>query len=84
MAITFVTTTTYGTWLPGDLRDYVRRGIILPHDPNLLERSRTLLKGQPVFLSAPEREQLFHALLAACTEFHYRLSDATIESWHLH
>jgi hypothetical protein len=84
MAISFITTTSYGTWLPGDLRGYVRRGIILPGDPELLERSRGLLKGVPVRFSIPERERLFESLVAACDEFGYRLSDVTIESWHLH
>lgn len=84
MAISFITTTSYGTWLPGDLRGYVRDGVILPGDPNLLELSRKLLKGAPVYFSTSEREQLFDALVAASAEFGYRLSDVTVESWHLH
>ncbi len=84
MAITFVTTTSFGTWLPGDLRGYVRKGVILPGDPKLLELSRQLMKGTPVYFSIDEREQLFDALVAACAEFRYRLSDVTVESWHLH
>jgi REP element-mobilizing transposase RayT len=84
MAITFVTTTSYGTWLPGDLRGYVQRGIILPGNPKLMELSRQLMKSEPVFFSASERDRLFDALVAACDEFGYRLSDVTIESWHLH
>ena len=27
---TMVTTTSYGTWLPGELRGYVDKGVILP------------------------------------------------------
>ena len=84
MAISFVTTTSYGSWLPGDLRGYVRRGVILPGDPKLLEMSRGLLKGESVRFSVAERERLFQSLLAACNEFGYRLSDVTIETWHLH
>src|SRR5919106_155814 len=44
MAITFVTTTSHGTWLPGNLRGYVRKGVILPGDAMLLELSRRRLK----------------------------------------
>jgi REP element-mobilizing transposase RayT len=84
MTITFVTTTSHGTWLPGDLRGYVRRGVILPGDATLLELSRQQLKGKPVIFSLRERNLLFEALVAACAEFHYRLSDVAIESWHLH
>ncbi len=69
---------------PGDLRGYVRRGVILPSDPELLRMSRQLLKGAPVRFSFAERDLLFDALVAACDEFAYRLSDATIESWHVH
>src|SRR6185503_10865327 len=84
MTITFVTTTSHGTWLPGEMRGYVRKGQILPGDPNLLELSRKLLKTAPVYFTPAERNRLFAALMAACAEFQYRLSDVAIESWHLH
>lgn len=84
MAITFVTTTSHGTWLPGEMRGYVRKGQILPGDSRLLELSRKLLKTQPVYFSSDERQRLFTALLATCAEFQYKLSDVTIEPWHLH
>jgi hypothetical protein len=84
MTITFVTTTSHGTWLPGDLRGYVRKGITLPGDQKLLELSRQLLKGDPVYFNERERDALFGALVDACNEFDYRLSDVTVESWHLH
>ena len=84
MAISFVTTTSYGSWLPGDVRGYVRRGVILPGDSELLEMSRRLMKGSPVRFSTAECDLLFAALVEACAEFEYRLSDVAIESWHLH
>ena len=81
MAITFVTTTSFGTWLPGDLRGYVREGVILPGDPKLLELSRQLMKGTPVYFRrrAERARSSFE-----CGVFGYRLSDVTVESWHLH
>lgn len=81
---TMITTTTYGTWLPGDLRGYVEDGIILPPDPHRLERSRRLLKTDPIFLTAREQEALFEALQCAAREFDYALLAASIESWHAH
>jgi hypothetical protein len=84
MAITFVTTTSHGTWLPGDLRGYVRKGLILPGDAKLLKLSRQQLKSSPVYFSLDEVDLLFEALVAACAEFHYRLSDVAIEAWHSH
>src|SRR3954468_5023837 len=84
MSISFITTTSYGTWLPGELRGYVRNGQILAGDPQLLELSRQQLKSIPVYFSKNERRQLFSALNAPCCEFEYRLSDVAIEAWHLH
>jgi hypothetical protein len=84
MTITFVTTTTFGSWLPGDLRGYVRKGEILPADPELLEKSRQKMKQLPVRLTRDDQEKAFEALVAACDEFKYRLSDAAVEPWHLH
>ena len=84
MTISFVTTTSYGTWLPGELRGYVRKGELVPGDPKLLDLSRQQLKGSPVYFRLAERLLLFSALRGACDEFHYRLSDVAIESWHLH
>jgi hypothetical protein len=37
----FVTTTTHGSWLPGDVRGYVERGQILPPSPTLAEFARS-------------------------------------------
>jgi hypothetical protein len=84
MTISFVTTTSHGTWLPGDMRGYVRKGVIIPGDPKILALSEKLLKSKPVYFSLLERDRLFDSLVAACGEFHYRLSDVAIESWHLH
>lgn len=81
---TMVTTTTYGTWPPGDLRGYVDDGVILPGDPKLLDRSRRLMKSDPVYLSAPDQQIAFDALVCAADEFRYALIAVSIESWHAH
>ena len=81
---TFVTTTSYGTWLPGDTRGYVQRGEILPPEPKLVRHATSLLRQPPVHFSEAEQDVLFQALMHACQEFDYRLSDVTIESWHAH
>ena len=84
MTISFVTTTSYGTWLPGNARGYVSKGEMLPGDAKLFELSRNQLKKPPIYFSTTDRDRLFSALVASCLEFGYRLSDATIEAWHLH
>src|SRR5690606_31606535 len=52
---TMVTTTTYGTWLPGDLRGYVEDGMILPANPNLLNHAKAMLVKAPVLFTDVQR-----------------------------
>jgi hypothetical protein len=84
MAISFITTTSHGTWLPGDARGYVRKGLILPGDAKLRTLSQEQMKSPPVYFSYADRTRLFSALAAACGEFSFRLSDVAVEAWHLH
>jgi hypothetical protein len=84
MTITFVTTTSHGSWLPGDMRGYVRKGVILPGDPQLLALSQQRLKCPPVRFASVDRDRLFDAIVAGCDEFCYRLSDVAVEPWHMH
>ena len=79
-----ITTTTFGTWLPGDLRGYVDDGVILPGNPLLLAHAKQIMKGQPVYLSAGEQAAALKGLIAGADEFRYRLIAASIESWHVH
>ena len=81
---TLVTTTSYGTWLPGDLRGYVDDGVVLPANPRLLDSARALLSKAPVYFNVPQIIMLDCAIHAAAQEFGYRLTDLSIESWHLH
>src|SRR4051812_38645648 len=81
---TMVTTTSYGTWLPGDLRGYVQEGLVLPANPALLNHAKQMLKKAPVFFTPAQQERLFSAIVAACTEFRYSLEHLSIEQWHLH
>ena len=39
---TMITTTSYGTWLPGDVRGFVERGVILGGNPKLLKYRRLI------------------------------------------
>jgi PAS domain-containing protein len=82
--VTFATTTSYGSWLPGDTRGYVQDGQVLPASPTLAQHTRALLKKSPVLFSEAEQRDLLSAFLAACDEFGYRPFDLSIESWHMH
>ena len=79
-----VTTTMYGTWLPGDVRGYVDAGRILPGDPTVLRAAVGRMIGRPVYLSHEEQARAFGALCGACEEFGYALRAVSIESWHAH
>ncbi len=81
---TMVTTTSFGTWPPGDLRGYVNDGVILPGDPQLLARSQRLMKIDPVYFTSLEQDALFEAIKQAADEFQYALIAVSVESWHLH
>jgi len=68
---TMVTTTTYGTWLPGDINGYVQKGIVLPSNPALLNHAKQMMLKSPVFLTSDQQSAAFEAMLAACDEFKY-------------
>src|SRR5271170_4753076 len=54
-------------------------------DPYRLElATRRMADRSVVLFSIQQQKQLFDALQKAAEEFHYRLTDASIESWHLH
>jgi hypothetical protein len=80
----FVTTTTHGSWLPGDVRGYVEHGRILPPEPALAAFAKAQMKTATVVLSERERVLAFDALIDAAQEFDYRLSDVVIEATHVH
>ncbi|MEM6333506.1 MAG: hypothetical protein AAF823_09240 [Planctomycetota bacterium] len=81
---TMVTTTTYGTWLPGDVRGYVEDGRVLPGDPFRANESKRIMRSGAVYLDEDEQDAALRGLIAACEEFGYRLIAVSIESWHAH
>jgi hypothetical protein len=81
---TMVTTTTYGMWLPGDVRGYVDDGVILPSNPRLHAAAQRQMANDAVILSRSEQDAAFEALCAGAKEFGYRLFAVSIEAWHAH
>ena len=70
----YLTWTTYGTWLHGDLRGSHLDGRYLPPDPTLEEAMPEALADDPVYLTDAQRA-LVHAALAA---------ECAAQGWHLH
>jgi hypothetical protein len=81
---TFVTTTSFGSWLPGDVRGYVDHGEMLPPRPLLNSHVRRQMTQPMVVFSRGDQDLLFDSLSAAALEFGYRLTDAVVEATHLH
>ena len=50
-----ITWTTYGTWLQGDNRGYVKNGKILPANPMLSDSNKHNLTKKPIKLSKTHR-----------------------------
>jgi hypothetical protein len=81
---TFATTTSFGSWLPGDARGYVDNGLIMPPRPLLHSHVQSRMRQAMVAFSPAEQDVLFDALQAASQEFAYQLTDAVIEATHVH
>jgi REP element-mobilizing transposase RayT len=58
-----VTWTTYGTWLQGDRRRYVREGQILPPDAGLEQANKKMQKSCDVWLTDKQRMIAEEAIL---------------------
>ena len=82
---TMITLTTYGTWLRGDRRGWVDRGIVLPPDPILEEADRRRLEHEPWFFPRELRHRVGQAMgesyLARTRGAIYAM---TVCSWHAH
>jgi REP element-mobilizing transposase RayT len=81
---TLVTTTSFGSRIPGDIRGYVDNGQLFPSIPKLAAHVRRNMKHRMIQFSLDEQDALFEALQAASAEFNYELTDAVVEATHLH
>ncbi len=81
---TFVTTTSFGSWLPGDERGNADNGQLFPPLAPLAANVQQSMKQAEVLFSCDEQDRLFDALVSASIEFSYELTDAVVESTHLH
>ena len=79
-----VTWTTYGTWLQGDRRGYVKDGRILEGDQTLVELCKRLQKGQTVRLTRQEKEIVRRAILSESDRIGQNLEALAVCKNHLH
>jgi REP element-mobilizing transposase RayT len=82
----FLTWTTYGTWLSGDSRGWVRfgGGGVKEADPALQERMRARMKGPPVVLDADQRRTVDAVVRRHCEVRGWTLYALNVRTNHVH
>jgi hypothetical protein len=82
---TLITSTTYGTWLRGDVRGWIDDGVLMPPDP-VLETGERQLMSHPLFLFAPESLLAIGDAIGASLRDRQKLTvlAMTIQTWHVH
>jgi REP element-mobilizing transposase RayT len=79
-----LTWTTYGTWLQGDKRGYVKDGQILKGDQKLSELCKTLQKGQTVKLTKSEKEVVRQVISSESQRIGQKIEAIAVCTNHLH
>ena len=79
-----VTCTTYGTWLQGDKRGYVRDGKILPADTNIEKANKKLQKAGHVRLTSEQKKVVEDAVLKESQRIGQGILALAVCSNHIH
>lgn len=85
-----ITFRTYGTWLPGDEREFVNEDHNTPNTPflppssALHQHAESLLKHAPVALSHAQRQAVRDAIKEVCAHRGWRLMACNVRSNHVH
>ena len=82
----FLTWTTYGTWLPGDVRGWNRKGEQEGLSPNPLfhETAEARLKESPLILNVHQREVVEQTISSHCKIRNWKLHAVNVRSNHAH
>lgn len=82
----FLTWTTYGTWLPGDPRGWVKAGefIIHPGDPEREAQARRLIHGEPITLTSEQRLMIEQTIRDHCWIRRWTLHAVNVRTNHVH
>jgi hypothetical protein len=79
-----VTFTTYGTWLQGDERGYVKDGTVLNGNEALHYANRRAIGGQRVKLGARDKEIVKQAILNEAQQMKQKVFTILVWSSHVH
>ena len=79
-----ITWTTYGTWLQGDERGYVKDGQILPPNQSLENSNKQNLSKNPINLLQNYRRLVQYAIHEKAKQLNQRIYALSISSNHVH
>ena len=79
-----VTWTTYGTWLQGDKRGYVKNGKILPQNDNLLRANKANQKYDTIKLSPRQKKVVHDAIIKESSIIGQKIFALAVCSNHVH
>ena len=79
-----VTWTTYGSWLPGDKRGYVKDGQILQGDEVMLQLCKKLQKGPTIQLNKQEKEIVYQAISQETRRISQKVEALAVCTNHVH
>lgn len=78
------TWTTYGTWLQGDKKGYVKNGTILEANPELEKTNKELLKHDKIKIPKSLRKIVKNAILKEAEEIGQKVYATAVCSNHVH
>ena len=79
-----LTWTTYGSWLQGDKRRYVKDGQILPPDEELEDSNLKSLTKDPVQLTFGQRRIVEEAIRYKANQFEQKIYALAVRKEHVH
>ncbi|NLH18240.1 MAG: hypothetical protein GX455_16820 [Phycisphaerae bacterium] len=79
-----LTWTTYGTWLQGDPRGYVKKGRAFGPNSALFKANQSILRSEPVYLSDRHREITRQAIGSEAAELGQTVLALQVGRKHIH
>jgi len=79
-----LTWTTYGNWLQGDRRKYVKNGQILDPNPSLEKKNKENMKYPKVSLTITQREIIKKAIIEESAVLNQRIYAIAVGRNHIH
>jgi hypothetical protein len=79
-----LTWTTYGSWLQGDKRKYVKNGRMLDSNPLLESKNKKNMKYPKVLLTAVQRKIIEKAIIDESVKLNQRIYVIAIRKSHVH